>query len=162
MILQTGEISGLLGKLGVAPEALTSGPLKDQPSFTRPLTPAGREYLQGVVMDMYDQFVAMVAIGRKMEPARVRELADGRAYTGRQALALGLVDQSGGEVEAKAWLAEVHKVPDSTPVRDVTTSTRYERLVGGALTGLTEAVAEALGVRALPAGAWSIWQGDAR
>ncbi len=160
VILQTGEVSGLLGKLGVAPEAITSGPLKDQPSFTRPLTPPGREYLQGLVSDMYDQFVAMVALGRKMEPARVRELADGRAYTGRQALALGLVDEIGGEIEARAWLLETHKISDGMPVRDVRTESRYERMVGATLGGVVEGlVGSALGVRALPAGAWALWQG---
>ena len=51
------------GKIGVDAEAITSGPLKDQPSFIRPLSPAGREVLQGLVMDMYDQFVGMVAAG---------------------------------------------------------------------------------------------------
>ena len=160
VILQTGEVSGLLGKLGVAPEAITSGPLKDQPSFTRPLTPPGREYLQGLVADMYDQFVTMVAIGRKMDPARVRELADGRAYTGRQALALGLVDQIGGEVEARAWLSETHKISDNMPIRDVTTGTAYERMVGATLGGFVDALtASALGIRTLPAGAWALWQG---
>ena len=87
-------------------EAITSGPLKDQPSFTRPLSPQGRDVLQGLVMDMYDQFVGMVASGRHMDAARVRELADGRAYTGRQALKLGLVDAIGGEQDARQWLAQ--------------------------------------------------------
>ena len=63
-----------------------SGPLKDQPSFTQPLSPEGHEVLQGLVMDMYDQFVGMVAAGRHMDPDKVRQLGDGRAYTGRQAL----------------------------------------------------------------------------
>ncbi len=47
----------------------------------------------------------MVATGRHMDPAKVRELADGRAYTGRQALALGLIDAIGGEADARSWLA---------------------------------------------------------
>ena len=158
VILQTGEVSGLLGKLGVTPEAITSGPLKDQPSFTRPLTPPGRAYLQALVADMYDQFVAMVALGRKMDPARVRELADGRAYTGRQALALGLVDQIGGEIEARAWLAETHKIAESLPVQDVRTGTRYDRLVGATLGGLTGSFKGMLGVPVLTPGAWAIWQ----
>jgi len=102
VILQTGEVSGLLGKLGASAEAITSGPLKDQPSLTRGLTLQGREYLHGLVDDMYDQFVGMVAEARHMEPTRVRELADGRAYTGRQAQKLGLVDEIGGELEARA------------------------------------------------------------
>ena len=158
VILQTGEVSGLLGKLGVTPEAITSGPLKDQPSFTRPLTPPGRAYLQALVADMYDQFVAMVALGRKMDPARVRELADGRAYTGRQALALGLVDQIGGEIEARAWLAETHKIAEGLPVQDVRTGTRYDRLVGATLGGLTGSFKGMLGVPVLTPGAWAIWQ----
>ena len=47
VLLQTGEVSGLLAQLGVRAEAITSGPLKDQPSFTKPLSPEGREALQG-------------------------------------------------------------------------------------------------------------------
>ena len=76
VLLETGEVSGLLRSIGVNAEAITSGPLKDQPSFTRPLTPQGRDVLQGLVMDMYDQFVGMVASGRHMD-------ADARARTGR-------------------------------------------------------------------------------
>lgn len=159
VLLQTGEVSGLLDRVGVTAEAITSGPLKDQPSFTRPLTPQGREYLGGLVHDMFEQFVAMVAEARKIDPARVRELADGRAYTGRQALALGLVDQIGGEVEARAWLAERHRVPDSTPVQDVQPGTRWQQAIGALSRGVADAVGAAFGVRVLPQGAWALWQG---
>ena len=106
VILETGEASGLLSKLGLTADAITSGPLKDQPSLTHPLSPQGAEVLHGLVMDMYDQFVGMVAEGRHMTPDQVRALADGRAYTGRQALKLGLVDEIGGEPEARKWLAD--------------------------------------------------------
>ncbi len=116
VILETGEISGLLGKVGVSAEAITSGPLKDQPSFTRPLTPQGRDVLHGLVLDLYDQFVGMVASGRHMSPDAVRALADGRAYTGRQALKLGLVDQIGGERDARAWLASERHIDTKLPV----------------------------------------------
>jgi protease-4 len=82
VLLETGEVSGLLKSIGVNAEAITSGPMKDQPSFTKPLSPEGREVLQGLVLDMYDQFVGMVASGRHMDPARVRGMAgptrDGR------------------------------------------------------------------------------------
>ncbi len=114
VLVPTGEVSGLLKTLGVTVDDITSGPLKDQPSFTKPMTPEGREVMHGIVMDMYDQFVEMVAAGRHMDPDKVRQLADGRAYTGRQALKLGLVDAIGGEREARAWLAETHDVPDDT------------------------------------------------
>ncbi len=57
VLLETGEVSGLLGKLGITAEVVRSGPLKDEPSLVRPLSPAGQEVLQGLVNDMYDQFV---------------------------------------------------------------------------------------------------------
>ena len=133
VILETGEVSGLLKSLGVSAEAITSGPLKDQPSFTRPLSQQGREVLQGLVMDMYDQFVGMVATGRHMDAARVRELADGRAYTGRQALKLGLVDAIGGEHDARLWLAQTKGVSADLPVEDVVTSSFTSRALSGSL-----------------------------
>ena len=160
VILQTGEVSGLLDKLGVTAEALTSGPLKDQPSTTRPLTEQGREYLRGMVADLYDQFVSMVAEGRRMDKDKVKVLADGRAYTGRQALALGLVDEMGGEVEARDWLKKTHNISDSMPISDLRTQTRVERLMGATTGAFLDAVMRATtGVRPLSAGAWALWQG---
>jgi protease IV len=119
VLLETGEVSGLLGKLGISAEVVRSGPLKDEPSLVRPLSPEGKEVLQGLVNDMYDQFVGMVAEGRHMDPAKVRSLADGRPYTGRQALGLGLVDAIGGEREAKDWLVAAKGVPAGLPVQDL-------------------------------------------
>ena len=105
VIVQTIDPSEMLARLGVRGEALVSGPLKDQPSPFHPLSPEGRAALQGVIGDMYDQFVGMVVAGRRLPEEKVRALADGRVFTGRQALAAGLVDAIGGEQEARAWLA---------------------------------------------------------
>lgn len=155
VILQTGEVSGLLDRLGVSAEAITSGPLKDQPNFFRPLTPQGREYLNGLVRDMHEQFVAMVARSRGLDPARVRDLADGRAYTGRQAHALGLVDEIGGEADARDWLARERGVPATIPARDVRPGGFYDRTIGTAAQGLWRALLDHV---AAPA-AWAIWPG---
>ena len=119
VLLQTGDISSLLGKLGINAEIIRSGPLKDEPSLVRPLSPEGKVVLQGLVNDMYDQFVDMVATGRHLDPAKVRSLADGRAYTGHQALGLGLVDAIGGEREARDWLTSAKGVPTGLPVQDL-------------------------------------------
>ncbi len=141
VILEQGDISGLLDRIGVNVDPLVSGPLKGQPSFTKPLSPEGRVVLQGLVADLYEQFVAMVADGRHMDPARVRELADGRAYTGRQALPLGLVDQIGGEPEARAWLAEHHQVGEGLAVSDVAPARGFlERQFSSVWTGAVSAV----------------------
>jgi protease-4 len=117
VILESPDVSGLLGKLGVAVDELVSGPLKGQPSITSPLSPQGRQVLQAVVMDLYDQFVGIVASGRHMDPAKVRGLADGRVYTGHQALPLGLIDQIGTESDARDWLAANAGIARDTPVR---------------------------------------------
>jgi protease-4 len=74
---------------------IKSGPYKDSGSPTRPLTPEERAYFQSLIDNMFGQFVAAVAAGRKLEPARVRALADGRVYTGQEAKANGLIDELG-------------------------------------------------------------------
>ena len=128
VIVQLPEFSGLMEKLGVTAETLTSGPLKDQPNPAHRLSDAGRVYLQALVADMYDQFVEIVAKGRHMEPARVRELADGRAFTGRQALALGLIDQLGNEQDATDWLTANASVAEGLPVVELRTTSPAETM----------------------------------
>lgn len=144
VILQSFEASELMARIGVRPEAITSGPLKDQPSPFRPLTPEGRQALDAVVADLHGQFVRMVAEGRGMEEARVRALADGRILTGRQAVAAGLVDAIGGEREARAWLRERHEIPESLPVEELDPRTPTERVLGRAAAALWRAGIEAL------------------
>jgi protease-4 len=159
VLLPTGEVSGLLKTLGVSVDEITSGPLKDQPNFTKPLTPEGRDVLHGIVMDMYDQFVEMVAAGRHMDADKVRQLGDGRAYTGRQALKLGLVDAIGGEREARAWLAETHDVAKTLPVDDVTTEGLAARMFAGSLANLFgSAWKSVLSQGVMLDGAWAVWQ----
>ncbi len=160
VILQTGEISGLLGKLGIDATSITSGPLKDQPSLTRPLTEQGRTVLQGLVTDLYEQFVAMVAEGRHMTAEQVRPLADGRAYTGRQALGLGLIDEIGGETQARAWLAANRQVAADLPIEDVRPPRDLaERLAGASLGSILESSLKSLFPQYVSLdGAWAVWQ----
>ena len=159
VLLETGEASGLLNKLGLSAEVVRSGPLKDEPSFVRPLSPEGKDVLQGLVNDMYDQFVGMVAQGRHMDPAKVRSLADGRAYTGRQALGLGLVDAIGGEREAKAWLVAAKGVPEGLPVRDLTSGGLTGRGLSGELGVMLQGVWKTLISQSVSLdGALAVWQ----
>jgi protease-4 len=154
VILETGDISGLLDKLGIKSDPLVSGPLKGQPSFTAPMTQAGRDYLQSLVMDLYDQFVGLVASGRHMDPARVRQLADGRAYTGRQALALNLVDEIGGEAQALRWMQAKRNLPGSLPVRDVQKGTVLDQMLKSSLADILLTARQTLRVD----GVWALWQ----
>ncbi|APG30490.1 Signal peptide peptidase sppA [Granulibacter bethesdensis] len=159
VLMQSAELSGLLGKLGVGSNTIVSGPMKDQPSLTAPLSPEGRQMLQGIVNDMYDQFVTMVAQGRHMTPEHVRVLADGRPYTGRQALALGLVDQIGGEHDARVWLAKERQVPEDMPVRPLHESDGLRKhWFGGWLGSLENFVESKLSQSVSIDGAWALWQ----
>lgn len=155
VILETGNAGGLLDKLGLASEAIVSGPLKDQPSFTHAMSPEGRAYLQALVMDMYGQFVAMVAQARHMDEAAVRALADGRAYTGRQAVANGLVDEIGGERAARAWLAAQKGVAEDVPVQRLQRGSWAARTFGAALPALLPDSLSRLSPRT---GLWAIWE----
>ena len=74
---------------------LIAGEFKDAGSPTREMTEKERAYLQGLIDDMHGSFIRAVAAGRKMEEAQVRELANGKVWTGSQALELKLVDQIG-------------------------------------------------------------------
>ena len=74
---------------------IKAGEFKDTGSPTRPMTPAERTYLQGLIDNMHTQFIHSVATGRHMKDDDVRVLADGKVWTGEQALPLKLVDQIG-------------------------------------------------------------------
>ena len=119
VILQAAEITELLNKIGVTPVEIKSGPLKAQPSPFEKLTPEARRVNQDVVNDIYDMFVRMTAERRGLAPERARQLADGRIYTGRQAVANGLVDKIGDEADAVDWLVKEKGLPKGLPVRDV-------------------------------------------
>ncbi|MGH7067085.1 MAG: signal peptide peptidase SppA [Acetobacteraceae bacterium] len=159
VLLQAGEVSGLLKKLGITPETIVSGPLKDQPSLTAPMTEAGRDVMQGIVDNLYDQFVAMVAAGRHMSIPQVKALADGRPYTGEQAVKLGLIDAIGGMAEARAWLASARGVPGSLPAITMPPPGRTWLGswlgLGGVFGGLVKVF---LSQRVNLDGAWALWQ----
>ncbi len=95
VIMQLSNFEELLKKVGVKGVNIKSGANKDIGSPYHPLSPEGRDILQGLVDNVHSQFVAAVAKGRGMDEARVRKLADGRIYSGDQAKELGLIDQFG-------------------------------------------------------------------
>lgn len=105
------QLQGLMGKIGVGQETITTAPFKDAGSYMRPLSPDQREYFKKVLDDMHQQFVDIVAEGRHMEHARAAALASGKIYTGREAVQLGLVDELGGQDTALAWLSAQCGVP---------------------------------------------------
>ena len=99
------NVKGLLDLAHVEETTLKTGKYKDTLSPFRPIQDTDREEIQGISDDVYTQFVQAVAEGRRLPEAKVRELAEGRIYTGRRAKELKLVDELGGldEAVAAAW-----------------------------------------------------------
>jgi protease-4 len=95
VIIQFSQVKKLLQKIGLESTVIKSGKYKDVGSPVREMREDERALVQGVVDDIYDQFLEAVASGRKMPKETVHALADGRIYTGRQALRMGLVDEMG-------------------------------------------------------------------
>jgi protease-4 len=93
VVMLTVNAHGLMEKIGVAPLAIKSGPMKDAGSPFRALTPDERAVFQGLIDDMFGRFVTRIVQSRKIPEERVRAFADGRVYTAEQAKALGLVDR---------------------------------------------------------------------
>jgi protease IV len=75
------------------PITMKAGEFKDTGSPTRAMTPAEREYMQGLIDNMHTQFIQAVADGRHAKEADIRSIANGKVWTGEQALDLKLVDQ---------------------------------------------------------------------
>jgi protease-4 len=107
VIIRGNNIESLLDKVGVSFKVIKSGPYKDILAFDRPLTEEEHQILQALIDNSYGQFVQTVADARKLPIETVRGFADGRIFTGEQALTLGLVDRLGTEEDARRWLAEL-------------------------------------------------------
>jgi protease-4 len=95
VIMSLYNAHDLLAKVGVSSNAIKSGPNKDLGNPARPMTDAERAILQGMVDRFYGEFVQVVCKGRGLPEEQVRQLADGRIYSGKQAQELGLVDEVG-------------------------------------------------------------------
>ncbi|MCA0277818.1 MAG: signal peptide peptidase SppA [Proteobacteria bacterium] len=104
VLVQYPDLTGLMDKLGIKLEEVKSSPLKAAPSPFKPTTDDERAMVRNMIMDSYDWFVGIVADRRAMSKAEATALADGRVFTGRQALANKLIDEVGGEDQAIAWL----------------------------------------------------------
>jgi protease IV len=115
VILRGNNLERLLDKVGVSFKVIKSGPYKDILAFDRQTTEAEEQILQQLIDVSYSQFVATVAKGRGLAEETVRSFADGRVFTGEQALELGLVDRLGTEEDARRWAAELVGLdPDKT------------------------------------------------
>jgi protease-4 len=99
-VMHFADVQELMKKVGVRSSVVKSGKFKDIGSPTREMTDEEKQLIQGIVDDIFDQFVQTVSENRKIPLQVVQNLADGRIFTGRQAHQLKLVDQLGGLQDA--------------------------------------------------------------
>ena len=95
VIMEFANFQELLEKIGLSSVVVKSGAYKDIGSPTRDMSAAEREILQDLIDDVHNQFVSSVAEGRELDEQAVRSIADGRIFSGRRAMELGLVDSMG-------------------------------------------------------------------
>lgn len=107
VIMAFSNMEELMGKIGIKSEVIKSGKYKDIGSPVRKFTEEDRRLLQELIDDVHDQFVNVVAKGRNLDIQRVKELSDGRIFTGRQALQEGLVDKLGSLEDAIEMVAKM-------------------------------------------------------
>ncbi len=115
-IMHFANVEELLKKIGLKSSVVKSGRFKDIGSPTRPMTEDEKALIQSLVDDTYDQFLDVVAKGRQISKDDLRKIADGRLFTGRQALKLGLVDELGDlsyAVRLAGTLAGIKGEPDA-------------------------------------------------
>lgn len=107
VILRGNNLERLLDKIGVSFKVIKSGPYKDILAFDRELTDPEKNILQELIDTSYQQFVQTVADARQLAVETVKSFADGRIFTGQQALELGVIDRLGTEEDARRWAAEL-------------------------------------------------------
>jgi protease-4 len=118
VLFQYPNVADLLKTIGVKVEEVKSSPLKAAPSGFEPTSPEARAALESIVKDSYAWFRGLVAERRNLTGEPLEKVADGRVFTGRQAVELKLVDELGDEKTAIAWLAKTRGIDANTGVRD--------------------------------------------
>lgn len=118
VIMEYPNVTDLMAKLGVAYETVRSSELKAEPSPFRPTNPAARALDQAMIDESYGWFRGLVGERRHLDGPALDAVANGAVFTGRVALANGLVDEIGGEPEALGWLESQDPTISGLPIED--------------------------------------------
>jgi protease-4 len=116
VIMQMANVEALFKKVGVDYVVVKAGQFKDIGNFSRPMTADERRVIQGLLDDVHGQFIDAVATGRKLDRAAVVQFADGRVFSGTQALKLHMIDSLGGLEDAINAAAKLAHLPTPPPV----------------------------------------------
>jgi protease IV len=143
VLFQVPNVSALLDKVGVKVETVRSTPLKAMPSGIEPTSPEAKAAVEELVGENYTWFRTLVKDRRNLSDAQIVLAADGRVFSGRRAKEIGLVDDVGGEREARAWLETAKDISRDLPIRDYK---KRRTLEESGLLGMTSSVLGWLGL----------------
>jgi protease-4 len=131
VIMELTNLQGLYEKIGIGSITFKSGEFKDMGSSTRPVTEEERKLFDEMIADNYQQFFTQVLNGRqgKISEEKLREIADGRVLTGKQALELGLVDSLGNYYDAIRIAEEMAGLPEGTKVEVISSQSFFDRFM---------------------------------
>jgi len=116
VITRLPNLKGLFEKVGYEEMVIKSGKYKDIGSSSREMTNEEKEILQDMVDDIHDQFIDAVSESRKIEKEKIKKIADGRIFTGRQAREINLIDDLGTFEDAIMLAAELAGIPGKPKV----------------------------------------------
>jgi protease-4 len=128
VLFQYPNVAELLNKIGVKVESIKSSPLKAAPDGFEPTSPEARAAIESIIKDSYGWFRGLVQDRRHLSNDELQAVADGRVFTGHQAIGLKLVDEIGDERTGIAWLSKEKKVDATLPVRDYQLHNRFSDL----------------------------------
>ncbi len=125
VLFQFPNFTELMKTVGIKVEEIKSSPLKAAPNGFEPTSPEARAAIDALVKDSYAWFRGLVKERRGMDDAQIEKVADGRVFTGRQAVELKLIDALGDEKAAVAWLEANKNIKKGLPVRDYKLTPRF-------------------------------------
>ncbi|MBI5208796.1 MAG: signal peptide peptidase SppA [Elusimicrobia bacterium] len=149
VIFSVSNLEGLFGKVGYKTDPIKSGRHKDIGSWSRAMTKEERDILQALIDDAYGQFLTAISTGRNMPVDKIKPLADGRIFTGMQALESGLVDVIGDSQDAIDLAAKLGGIVGKPKVRrEIDPSKMFMELFESRLSiGSPSALLDELGLR---------------
>jgi protease-4 len=153
VLFQFPNFTDVLKTIGIKVEEVKSSPLKAAPNGFEPTSPEARAAIESLVKDSYAWFRDLVAQRRHLQGGDLDRIADGRVFTGRQAVDLKLIDELGDEQSALAWLAKEKGIDPKTPIRDYDLKPRFSEL--SFLHVMVGTVLDAAGLGGLAQAGWA-------
>jgi protease-4 len=159
VIFQAPDYSNLLDTIGVKVDTIKSSPAKGEPTGYSPMSDEAKENFELMVADSYDWFKKLVQERRGLNDTEIKSLADGRIFTGRQAVKVGLVDSLGDSNTIRKWLKKNHNIDLDLEVVDVEPKPEDLGFFGG-IEGNINGFLQKIGVKSLNSvdGLVAVWQ----